>query len=102
MAYLPIGDIYSNSIPSQIDPDKVTMGLGFYDRSFTLTDPDGTSAGCCFNGGGNSGNFSQSAGKLTFSEIQDVISAGAKMTFDDDAAVKSVVWDLNQWVSYDD
>jgi chitinase len=35
-------------------------------------------------------------------EIQAVIAAGGVVTLDSAAAVKQVVWDTNQWVSYDD
>lgn len=37
-----------------------------------------------------------------FSEIEDVVATGATVTLDKEAAVKQVVWDSNQWVSYDD
>ena len=37
-----------------------------------------------------------------FSEIQDVIKAGAKVTLDQNAAVQIVTYDTDQWVSYDD
>lgn len=44
-------------------------------------------------------------GTLSYSEITDVIndeSSGAVVTLNEAAAVKQVVWDTNQWVSYDD
>ncbi|KAF9265381.1 putative chitinase [Marasmius fiardii PR-910] len=87
---------------SNINPKQVVLGLGFYGRSFTLSDPSCTHAGCPFSEGGNPGRCTASAGTLSYSEIQDVISAGAKVTLDNDAKVKNVVWDTNQWVSYDD
>lgn len=86
----------------QIKPEKIVMGLGFYGRSFTLTDPSCTSPGCPFSGGANPGPCSASAGTLMNSEIQDIIDAGATPTLDKDAAVKQIVWDNNQWISYDD
>jgi chitinase len=78
------------------------MGLGFYGRSFTLTDPSCTVAGCPFSSGGTAGPCSASSGTLMDVEIQDVIAAGGVVTLDSAAAVKQVVWDTNQWVSYDD
>ena len=78
------------------------MGLGFYGRSFTLSDPKCSNPGCAFNGGGTPGKCSASAGTLMFSEIEEIIAAGAKPTLDKEAAVKQVVWDRDQWVSYDD
>lgn len=73
------------------------MGLGFYGRSFTLTDPSCTAAGCPFSGGGTPGSCSQSAGTLMYSEIQDVINNDSPtITFDKDAAVKIAVWNSNR------
>lgn len=37
-----------------------------------------------------------------FSEIEEIIAAGATVTVDCEAASKSAVWNSNQWVSYDD
>lgn len=37
-----------------------------------------------------------------YSEIQDILGAGANATLDKDAAVKQLVWDKDQWVSFDD
>ncbi|KAJ6020329.1 glycoside hydrolase family 18 protein [Penicillium canescens] len=84
-----------------IDPSKVVMGMGFYGRSFTLSDPSCKTAGCPFSGGGNPGNCSASAGTLMYSEIQDIVANGATVVEDLDAAVAIVTWDENQWVSYD-
>ncbi|KAJ5735165.1 glycoside hydrolase family 18 protein [Penicillium malachiteum] len=86
---------------NSIDPSKVVMGMGFYGRSFTLSDPTCTTAGCPFSGGGNPGSCSASAGTLMYSEIQDIIANGATVVEDPDAAVAIVTWDENQWVSYD-
>lgn len=86
---------------NNINPKQVVMGMGFYGRSFTLTDPDCTAAGCPFSAGGNPGPCSASAGTLMFSEIEDIIAGGATVTLDQDAAVEIVTWDTNQWVSYD-
>ncbi|KAL4904228.1 hypothetical protein BDW74DRAFT_185842 [Aspergillus multicolor] len=88
---------------NDIDPKKVVMGMGFYGRSFTLSDPACNSPGCGFSAGGNPGKCSASAGSLMFSEIQDIIDAGgAKVVHDEKAGVQMVTWDTNQWVSYDD
>ena len=71
-------------------------------QGFTLTDPSCTTAGCPFNGGAKAGPCTGNAGTLSFAEIEDVIAGGGKVTLDKAAAVKQVVWDNNQWVSYDD
>lgn len=85
-----------------IEPDKVNLGLGFYGRSFTLSDPACSSPGCGFRSGGNPGKCTNSAGTLSFAEIQRIVAAGAKVTLDTASASKLVTWDNNQWVSYDD
>ncbi|MCJ1270850.1 hypothetical protein MMC22_010747 [Lobaria immixta] len=87
---------------NNINPAKIVMGVGFYGRSFTLTNPSCSTAGCGFSSGANPGPCSANSGTLMFSEIQNVIAAGGKVTLDSKAAVKQVVWDTNQWVSYDD
>ncbi|KAK9424886.1 putative chitinase [Seiridium unicorne] len=71
---------------NDIDPAQVVMGLGFYGRS--------TAGPCTAN-----------SGTLSFSEIEDILnddSRGAIKTYDSAVAVQIVVYDTNQWVSYDD
>ncbi|XWW92081.1 hypothetical protein V2A60_000003 [Cordyceps javanica] len=87
---------------NNIKPSKIVMGLGFYGRSFTLTDPSCTAPGCPFSGGGKPGKCSNSAGTLMYSEIKEILDGGATPTLDKAAAVKQLVWDTDQWVSYDD
>lgn len=86
---------------NNIDPSKVTMGLGFYGRSFTLADPSCAIAGCPFSAGGNAGPCTQAVGILSYSEIQRILAAGAKVTTDTTAAVAIATYDTNQWVSFD-
>ncbi|MCJ1347172.1 hypothetical protein MMC31_005393 [Peltigera leucophlebia] len=69
---------------------------------FTLTDPSCSTAGCLFSGGATPGPCTGNAGTLSFAEIKRVIAGGGQVTLDKAAAIKQVVWDSNQWVSYDD
>lgn len=69
---------------------------------FTLKDPQCTKPGCEFKGGGKAGPCNDSVGTLSYAEILDIIKKGAKATTDKKAAVKQIVWDHDQWVSYDD
>lgn len=78
------------------------MGLGFYGRSFTMKDPGCMEAGCPFTDGARGGQCTGTPGVLSASEIVQIIANGAKVTFDQAAAVKIVTWDSNQWVSWDD
>ncbi|KZZ87786.1 Glycoside hydrolase, subgroup, catalytic core [Moelleriella libera RCEF 2490] len=88
---------------NDIKPEKVIMGMGFYGRSFTLSNPSCATAGCGFRAGGNPGKCSSSAGTLMYSEIKDIVDSGkAKVTTDKDSAVKIVTFGEDQWVSYDD
>ncbi|CAJ2504125.1 Uu.00g115190.m01.CDS01 [Anthostomella pinea] len=68
-----------------IKPAQIVMGLGFYGRSFQLSD-DTTS------------------GILEYYEIQAILTQipDLKPVIDETAAVKYIVFDSDQWVSYDD
>ncbi|KAL8801880.1 MAG: hypothetical protein Q9182_004169 [Xanthomendoza sp. 2 TL-2023] len=107
---------------NNIDPARVVMGLGFYGRSnfyfipsshqvpttnnqppgFTMKDPTCLHAGCPFSDGAKGGECTGTPGVLSAGEIQKVIQQGAKMTFDEAAAMQIVTWDTDQWVSWDD
>lgn len=85
-----------------VDPAKVTLGLGWYGRSFTLANPSCSTPGCVFSSGGNAGECTKSAGTLSNAEINRIIAQyGLTPTFDEEAAVNWISWDSNQWVSYD-
>ena len=82
---------------NNIHPSKITLGLGFYGRSFTLSDPNCKGPGCGFSAGGDPGPCTASAGTLSFSEIEDVIANNnPTVTLDSKAAVKIVTWNGNR------
>ncbi|KAK8067767.1 glycoside hydrolase family 18 protein [Apiospora saccharicola] len=88
-----------------VSPEQVTLGLGWYGRSFTLADPScGVPDGVCrFTAGANPGECSNNAGTLTNAEIKRILASGvATESYDEEAGVKWMQWDSNQWVSYDD
>ncbi|KAI1454308.1 hypothetical protein F4805DRAFT_469461 [Annulohypoxylon moriforme] len=88
-----------------VDPSKVVLGLGWYGRSFTLTDPSCTTPNgvCQFLTGGNAGECTQSSGTLSNAEIKRILAAGTGVeSYDETAAVRWLTWDTNQWVSFDD
>ncbi|RAK75242.1 putative class V chitinase, partial [Aspergillus fijiensis CBS 313.89] len=88
---------------NEIDPQKVVLGEAFYGRSFTLSDTSCTAPGCPFSSGGDPGQCTATSGILSDAEIQGVISEhGLTPTFDEAAGIKYIVWNENQWVSYDD
>ncbi|KAG8722991.1 hypothetical protein FRC09_005227 [Ceratobasidium sp. 395] len=94
---------------NKIPPSKISMGLGFYGRSFQLASSSCTKPGCTFTGPANAGACTGAAGILSYSEIQSAINstsaqrkrATANVVWDKTAAVKYAYWG-NQWVSYDD
>lgn len=87
---------------NNINPSKVVLGLGFYGRSFALADPSCNRAGCRFSAGGSPGQCTESAGTLSYAEIQRLIAGGAQSQLDSVAGVQTLVYGGNNWVSYDD
>ncbi|KAH8803723.1 glycoside hydrolase superfamily [Xylogone sp. PMI_703] len=87
---------------NNINPSKVTMGIGYYGRSYTLADPSCTVAGCPFTEGAKPGACTQTSGILSYDEILDMIrTSDPEITLDTTNAVQIAVWD-GQWVGYDD
>ncbi|KAI1776334.1 family 18 glycosyl hydrolase [Hypoxylon cercidicola] len=93
-------DLYwRNDVP----PEKLNLGLGFYGRSFQLTDPSCFKPGCQFRGGASPGSCTKNSGTLAYREIVDIIDKKKlKPYYEKEHAVKYIVWDQDQWVSYDD
>lgn len=89
---------------NQIDPAKVLLGLGFYGRSFTLSDPSCTTPGVCgFSTGGVAGPCTSTSGILSDYEMSDILASQLPaVQYDAIAGVNWMTFDQNQWVSYDD
>lgn len=88
-----------------IEPSKVNLGLAFYGRSFELADPSCTTPGCLFKGPGAQGPCTQTAGILSYREIQNILNDANIPSFskyDADAAVNYLIYNQTSWVSYDD
>ncbi|KAH7303662.1 glycoside hydrolase superfamily [Stachybotrys elegans] len=88
-----------------VPPNRVSLGFGFYGRSFTLSDPSCSEPGRCrFSDGGAPGSCTGTSGYLAYYEIQDIISKnpGIVIHHDQEAAIKYMTWDENQWISFDD
>jgi chitinase len=87
---------------NDINPSKVTMGMAFYSRSFTLTDPSCNKLGCRVSSGGNAGKCSDTVGVLLHPEIAEIV-AEKKLApvLDRTGTVKTVSWG-NQWTTFDD
>lgn len=87
-----------------IKPEQVVLGYGFYGRAFELADPSCNKPGCPFAGGAKKGPCSNEAGILMYYEIQAILKQYPDLepVFDEEAAVKYLTWDRDQWISYDD
>jgi chitinase len=80
------------------------MSFGFYGRSFQLADTRCTTPGCRFRGGADPGPCSDTSGILMYYEIMALLkqNPGLKPIYDKAAGVKYLVYNKDQWVSYDD
>ncbi|GIJ85577.1 hypothetical protein Asppvi_004436 [Aspergillus pseudoviridinutans] len=88
---------------NNIEPNKVNMGMAFYGRSLTLASASCTEPGCPYLSAGDAGDCSATAGVLFNSEIEAIISDNSLTPqLYTDAAVKTITWNGDQWVSYDD
>ncbi|KAH7073208.1 symbiotic chitinase [Paraphoma chrysanthemicola] len=87
-----------------VKPEQVALGYGFYGRAFELADPSCSTPGCAFKGGAKAGVCSGESGVLMHYEIQAILdqAPNLKPVWDKEAAAKYLVFDKNQWVSYDD
>jgi chitinase len=65
-----------------------------------MKDPNCMAPGCEFSDGAHGGQCTGTPGVLSAAEISKIIKDGAKVTFDQAAAVKIVTWGGNQWVSW--
>ncbi|RHZ48405.1 uncharacterized protein CDV56_104274 [Aspergillus thermomutatus] len=93
---------------NNIDPGKVTLGLGFYGRSFTLKDSGCNTPGCAFDtsaysaGGAAPGACTQTSGILSDYEINRILKQyNPTVQYDAAAGVNWITWNENQWVSFD-
>jgi len=90
---------------ADVPPEKVSMGMAWYGRSYTLQDTNCTTPNgiCQFSAAGMAGPCSNATGSLNLQEIQDIL-AEEQLTpiLDKAAAIKYTAYNKTQWVSYDD
>ncbi|KAI0523939.1 glycosyl hydrolases family 18-domain-containing protein [Xylaria bambusicola] len=88
---------------NEVKAGKVNLGLGFYGRSFQLSDPSCYQPGCSFKGGAAPGPCTDNSGTLSYAEIMDIIDEhNLTPYYDEEHAVKWITWGGDQWVSFDD
>ncbi|KAH2843082.1 hypothetical protein KXW36_000311, partial [Aspergillus fumigatus] len=72
---------------NDIDSQKVVLGLAFYARAFTASNPGCLEPGCLFDSGANAGKCSHEVGILLNSEIMEIMEdGGLESKLDEDAA----------------
>ncbi|ATY61069.1 glycoside hydrolase family 18 [Cordyceps militaris] len=87
----------------KVDPAAIVLGIGFYGRSFELSDPSCWKPGCRFSGPGAAGRCTNTPGILSYREIKEILqTTGATSSLDKEAAVRYMVYNNNNWISYDD
>nr|WBV74231.1 putative chitinase [Pestalotiopsis kenyana] len=87
---------------NDIDPSKVVLGMGFYGRSFTMTDSSCSTPGCAWSGAGKAGDCTATEGILSYKEISELMdTANSILTWNEEAAVNWLTYDDDQWVSFD-
>lgn len=59
---------------NDVDSSQIDLGIGFYGRSFNLTDPKCFQPGCHFQSGAAKGVCSGESGILTYDEITNIIA----------------------------
>ncbi|OGM51306.1 brain chitinase and chia [Aspergillus bombycis] len=91
-----------NYIRAGVAPSKLVLGTAFYGRSVKMASTSCTQPGCTFTGPGAEGRCVKTAGYLSHTEINDVISGGATPVFDQAGSVQHLTWGGDNWVSYDD
>ncbi|KAF7184582.1 hypothetical protein CNMCM7691_005766 [Aspergillus felis] len=90
---------------NNINPSKINLGLAFYNRTYTLSTPLCATAGCEWKDPGPKGKCTDTAGILSYKEIQDIVSeCKLHPAYDEEAGVYYVTYGKGgaNWVSFDD
>ncbi|CAH1256761.1 CHIA, partial [Branchiostoma lanceolatum] len=82
-------------------PDKLTLGIGLYGRTFALADSNNAGLRAPSSGPGNGGPYSNDPGYLIYYEICTMLRGGATRVFDAEQKAP-YAYSGNQWVGYDD
>jgi hypothetical protein len=95
-------DSFSILWENDVDPAKVTLGLAFYGRSYTLKDASCSSPGCAIFGFGPPGMCDDAYGYESYDQVQSLIDDKSTSTyFDEDAGVNIATYGGYQWMSFE-
>lgn len=86
---------------NKIDPDQVNMGLAFYARTFSVSNPGCMSPGCLFDAGGSAEPCTNAVGVMSNPEIMDKLVRKSQGELDKTAASKILKYGRT-WLTYDD
>ncbi|KAF4949938.1 hypothetical protein FGADI_8539 [Fusarium gaditjirri] len=87
---------------NKIDPDQVNMGLAFYARTFSVSNPSCMSPGCLFDAGGPAEPCTDAVGVMSNPEIMRKLGGkSGQGNLDKTAAVKTLKFG-STWLTYDD
>lgn len=89
-------------IAAGASPSKLLLGIGFYGRSYTLSNSAATALGAITIGAGKAGKYSEEPGMLTYLEICELQKGGGWTTVFDNEQKNPYTYSGNQWVGYDD
>ncbi|VEN35163.1 unnamed protein product [Callosobruchus maculatus] len=84
------------------DPQKINLGVPFYGRSFTLTNPSNPALGAPISGPGKPGPYQKDSGSLGYDEIVKLQKDGSWTYVWDNKQKVPHAYKDNQWVGYDD
>ncbi|KAH7305820.1 glycoside hydrolase superfamily, partial [Stachybotrys elegans] len=87
---------------NNIDPDQVNLGLAFYSRTFTASNPRCMSPGCLFDSGGPKGSCTNAVGVLSNAEISRKTGSKQSRTELDKKAAVKIFAQGRDWMTYDD
>ncbi|XP_044744290.1 chitinase-like protein 3 [Coccinella septempunctata] len=83
------------------DPQKISMGLPLYGRTFTLSNPSLNGVGAPASVGGKPGPYTQETGMLGYLEICELQRQGGWTVNWDDNTKTPYAYKGDQWIGYD-
>lgn len=100
-----VREIANDTLPLWYDglnPTKINLGVAYYGRGYTLSDPTCNTLLCPFQGPSLPGPCTNSAGVMSLVEIETLIAEKNLVPMLLElSAMKQITWD-DQWIGYDD